>query len=322
QLLAGSALLALGSVASAAAPAFAWLVLAQLPVGVGVAALTTAGTLAAAEWVSPELRTRVLSWALVGQPSAWILGMPLIGLLGEHSWRYGWLSLPLLAAVVAALLVARRPRGAAPAVPRAPVRAALTDRPLACWLLSELFANAAWAGTLVYSGALFTESYGTSGRATGALLAVAAGAYVAGNLGSRRLVRWERRQLLVLLAGLLAVTDAAFEIARPDALTSTVLFSVAAAVAGSRTLISSSFALETASEIRPTVTSLRAATMQFGYFVGSLTAGAALAAGGYGALGAAMGAFLLAAALLVRPHTPRRPAVRLPHCAVSQPGTP
>ena len=38
-----------------------------------------AGTLAAAEWVAPELRTRTLSWALVGQPAAWIVGMPLIG---------------------------------------------------------------------------------------------------------------------------------------------------------------------------------------------------------------------------------------------------
>ncbi|MGZ4314711.1 MAG: MFS transporter, partial [Gaiellaceae bacterium] len=99
QLLAASALLALGSLASAAAPSFALLALAQLPVGVAVAALTTAGTLAAAEWVSPEMRTRTLSWALVGQPAAWIVGMPLIGLLGERSWRYGWLALPLAASV-------------------------------------------------------------------------------------------------------------------------------------------------------------------------------------------------------------------------------
>jgi predicted MFS family arabinose efflux permease len=78
QLLAASALLAIASIASAAAPTFPLLALAQLPVGVAVAVLTTAGTLAAAEWVAPELRTRTLSWALVGQPAAWIVGMPLI----------------------------------------------------------------------------------------------------------------------------------------------------------------------------------------------------------------------------------------------------
>src|SRR4029077_18693732 len=86
--------LALGSLASAAAPSFALLAVAQVPVGVGVAMATTAGTLAAAEWVAPELRTRTLSWALVGQPAAWVVGMPLLGLVGEYSWRVGWLPPP------------------------------------------------------------------------------------------------------------------------------------------------------------------------------------------------------------------------------------
>ena len=54
RLLAASALLALGSLASAAAPSFLLLALAQVPVGVAVAALTTSGTLAAAEWVPPS----------------------------------------------------------------------------------------------------------------------------------------------------------------------------------------------------------------------------------------------------------------------------
>ena len=162
QLLAASGLLALGSLASAAAPTFALLALAQLPVGVAVAVLTTGGTLAAAEWVAPEQRTRTLSWALLGQPTAWIVGMPLIGLLGERSWRYGWLALPLAAAVATGILVASR-SGRPPARSQpARIGAALGDRTLARWLASELFANAAWAGTLVYAGALFAESYGTS----------------------------------------------------------------------------------------------------------------------------------------------------------------
>ena len=102
---------------------FALLALAQLPVGVAVAVLTTAGTLAAAEWVPPERRTRALSWALVGQPAAWIVGMPLIGLVGEHSWRYGWLALPLAASVARRDLSSRRARGRPPVRSR-PARAA------------------------------------------------------------------------------------------------------------------------------------------------------------------------------------------------------
>ena len=44
------------------------------------------------------------------------------------------------------------------------------------------------------------------------------------------------------------------------------------------------------------MTGLRAATMQFGYFAGSIAGGTALAVGGYGALGATMGLFFLGAA--------------------------
>ena len=55
------------------------------------------------------------------------------------------------------------------------------------------------------------------------------------------------------------------------------------------------------------MTSLRAATMQFGYFVGSIAGGLALAIGGYGALGATMGlGFLGAAAMLVEWSLPHR----------------
>jgi predicted MFS family arabinose efflux permease len=299
QLLGASVILALGSLASAAAPTFGLLALAQVPVGVAVAVLTTGATLAAAEWVAPELRTRALSWALVGGPAAWIVGMPLAGALGERSWRYGWLVLPLTAAMAAGAMAASRsgqpPRRSRPAH----ARAVLGDHTLASWLASELLANAAWAGTLVYSGALFVQSYGTSTKLTGCLLAIAAAAYVAGNMGSRRLTRREPRKVLVVLALLLALTDTLFGMARPGVAASTALFSIAAVVAGGRTLVSTAFAVSTPPELRPAVTGLRAATMQFGYFVGSIAGGAALASGGYGALGATMGVLFLAAAAVL-----------------------
>ena len=302
QLLAASALLAVASIASAAAPTFALLALAQLPVGIAAAALTTTGTLAAAEWVSPERRTQVLSWALVGQPSAWIVGMPLIGLVGEHSWRYGWLVLPFAAAVATGFLVVSRsgepPTRSRPARPRA----VLGHSALVRWLASEVLANAAWAGTLVYAGALFVESYGASTKLTGCLLAVAAIASVAGNLTGRRLVGLDPRRVLVVLAVLLAVATSLFGVARFDIAISTALLSCAAFVAGSRTLNSGAFALAAPPDLRPVVTGLRAATMQFGYFVGSITGGAALAVSGYSALGVTVGLlFLGAAATLVWP---------------------
>jgi predicted MFS family arabinose efflux permease len=320
QLLVASTVLGLASIASAAAPNFALLALAQLPVGVAVAVLTTAGTLAAAEWVAPELRTQTLSWALVGQPAAWIVGMPLLGVVGEHSWRFGWLALPFAAAVTAGILVATRPKDEPARSQPARTRAVLADRTLARWLASELLANAGWAGTLVFAGALFAESYATSAALTGCLLAVAAVAYVAGNLSCRRLIRNEPQRLLAVLALLLVVTDGLFHAARTGVATSTALLASAAFVAGGRTLVASALGLATASELRPAVMGLRAATMQFGYFAGSIAGGAALALGGYSALGATMGAFFLGAAALLarRPASQRRARPRAPLPALHQ----
>jgi predicted MFS family arabinose efflux permease len=269
-----------------------------------------------AEWVPPELQTRTLSWALVGQPAAWLLGMPLVGVVGEASWRYGWLALPLVAAIAAAALVAPRAGGAPAASRPAALRAVIRERSTSRWLLAELFSNTGWAGTLVFAGALLTESYRTSTGLTGCLLAVAGATYVAGNLLSRRLVRYEARRILVVLVGCIAVVDAAFGLARQDIATSSILLAVAAFLAGGRTLVSSSFALSTPPDLRPTAASLRASTMQLGYFGGSLLGGAALAAGGFGALGAAMGlCFAAAAATLVRrppAYRPRRSPASLP----------
>ncbi len=311
QLVGAALLLASGSLASAIAPTFALLALAQVPVGVAVSILTTAGTLAAAEWVAPEFRTRTLSWALVGQPAALIVGMPLIGLVGEHSWRYGWLVLPFVAAIAVAALAAPRRGGAPAAVRPAPARAALSDRVLARWLLSELLVNSAWAGTLVYSGALYAESYGTSPRTTGLLLALAAGAYVAGNLSGRRLARYEASSVLVVLALLLAAMNGLFGLVRTDPILSTAFLSAAGFLSGGRTLVASTLALSTPPALRPTVIRLRASTMQFGSSLGSVAGGLALAVGGYKAFGATMGlVFVGAAAAIGQPQVTQRTRAR------------
>src|SRR4029077_16699081 len=101
---------------------------------------------------------RVPPWALVGPPAPWIVGMPLIGAIGEIDWRWTWIVLPLGAALVAGAAVAHRPES-----PRATQSASLVNRlrdpPTARWVLGELLASSAWIGTLVFSGALFTESY-------------------------------------------------------------------------------------------------------------------------------------------------------------------
>jgi DHA1 family inner membrane transport protein len=299
QLLGGSILLAVGSLGSAAAPGVGLLAVSQVPVGAGIGILTTAGTLAAAEWVPVERRAATLSWTLIGQPAAWIVGMPLVGGAAAWSWRIAWIVFPLAAAVLAAAAVAGR-RGA-PSPRRAParMRAALADPGLRRWLVAEALTNTAWAGTLVYSGALFVQSYHVTSEETGVMLVFGAGAYVCGNLALRRFADREARPQLVAFAFMLAATTGLFGAFRPSVAASTAFFAAAAFAAGGRTFLSSAFGLAAPAELRPGATAMRAATMQFGYFTGSLAAGAALSVGGYAALGATMGALFLAAALVL-----------------------
>jgi predicted MFS family arabinose efflux permease len=74
------------------------------------------------------------------------------------------------------------------------------------------------------------------------------------------------------------------------------------AAIGGRTIAGSSFGLDAAPDQRVAVMSLRAAAIQFGYLLGAASGGAALAAGGYGVLGATLGAlFLLGVAPHLRP---------------------
>jgi MFS transporter, DHA1 family, inner membrane transport protein len=297
QLLGGSALLAVGSLGSAAAPGIALLFAAQVPVGAGIAVLTTAATLAAAEWVPPERRTTVLSWALIGQPSAWIIGMPLIGAVAGSNWRYAWIALPLLAAVVAGAAVVGRASEPPSATRRAPLRAVFAAPGLTSWLAGEMFANTAWAGTLVYSGALFVESYGSSTESTGVVLAIGAGAYVVGALWLRRFADRQPKVLLAGLAVVLALTTGLFGMVRPSVVISTIIFSAAATAAGGRTVVSSAFGLALPPELRRAAVAMRAASMQFGYFAGSFAAGTALGIGGYRALGSLIGLLFLGAGL-------------------------
>ena len=294
-LIGGAGGLALASVVSAAAPSFAVLAVGQALLGVSVAALLVGGTVAAAEWVPREHRTRVLSWALVGPPAAWIVGMPLIGAVGEIDWRWTWLALPLAAAFVAGVAVALRSEPGRKARSESMIKA-LREPSTARWVLGEMLASSAWIGTLVFSGALFTESYGAGTLLTGIVLVAGAAAYVAGNVYFRRIVACRAHILLVRLSLVLALGVALFGTIRPALPVSLGLFAATAFVAGGRTLIGSAVGLEATPERRLAVMGARAAGQQLGYFFGAAAAGGALAAGGYPGFGLALGfLFLLSA---------------------------
>jgi MFS transporter, DHA1 family, inner membrane transport protein len=295
-LLASTLLVAAGSLASAAAPSFLALALGQLPLWIGVAGLVAGGVGAAGVWSTAEARGRVVARALAGAPAAWVAGMPLIGLVAGASWRLAFLAVPLPAAIVTAgLVLASRPsetrRGSAS------LGALLNEPGARSWAFGELLAMSAWAGTLVFSGALFIETYGTSPKVTGLLLATVAVAYLGGNvLGGRVRGDCYLRRALGRSNAFAAAAIAATWILTPNVFVTLSLFAAAGVVVAARTVIGTTYGFRLAGERKLEVGAARAAITHMGYLAGSLLGGATFALGGRAAAGVAFGLLFLIAA--------------------------
>jgi MFS transporter, DHA1 family, inner membrane transport protein len=293
----GSALLAFGSIASAVAPTFALLAAAQVPAWAGVATLIAAGVAATASWSEPESRTRVVAHALAGAPAAWIVGMPLIGVVAEVNWRLAFLVLPLPAALLVGVAVARRPRDVPLTGAHGSLAGLLGRLEARRWALGELLANSAWAGTLVFSGALFTERFGLSTATTGLALAGVAAAFLAGNqLAGRADPSRARRAMLEGSVGASVLVALTWALA-PSVGITLLLFAAAAFVAATRTVAGTVYGFQVSGNLGREVGSIRAATNQVGYLVGSVLGGLALAVGGFSALAVVFGGLFLASTL-------------------------
>lgn len=293
----GLVLILAGVIGSAFAGTFAVLAVAQVGVGVGLSLVLSAGLAAARSWAPGGSRTLFL--ALAAQPVAWVLGMPIVGSLAEHGWRWAWL-VPGLAAGAALLMVGLRPADA-PTSHSAGIALVRGDGRVRRWVVGEALAYAAWSGTLVFAGSLLRESYGLRASAVGALLGAGAVAYLPGSHAARR---WRvGPPLLARLALLAAAGTAAFGLARFGVAWSIAMFGVLAFLGGARTMSGSAMGLDAAPGREVDVMGLRTLALQVGNLLGVPLGGLALAAGGYPALGLALGGvFVLAAA----PHVSRR----------------
>jgi predicted MFS family arabinose efflux permease len=299
-LLGGLALLSAACGASAAAPSFAVLAAAQALLGVALAILLAGGVAGAVAWIPPERRAGALSLAFSGQALAWILGMPVVGLVGAVSWRLAWVALPIAAAVVAFARVASLPAVRSARTSFGSDLALLRDRVVARWALGELLAFSAWTGMLVFSGALLIESYGLSLRATGLLLGLVFLAYFPGSFLFSRLIDRHPRRLLVVLALAAAAVAGTIGAARPSAYATVPLLALFVFLNSGRTIAGSAFGLDAAPGRAVAAMGLRTSATQLGYLVGSGLGGLALHLGGYRAAGATFAALYL---LAVAPHT-------------------
>jgi predicted MFS family arabinose efflux permease len=314
-LLIGLAVLGAGCLASAGAPVFAALAIAQVAVGAGLAVVLSAALAAAAAWSSEEQRAKLLSWTLIGQPAAWIVGMPVVGLVGDISWRLAWLVVPFAASAVALVAVHARCPDVATEPGTGTWRLLRRSSLVKGWALGELLAFSAWAGTLVFAGALLVESYDSSPAAAGLLLGLAAVAYLPGNFLARRMIGNRSRIVLVALPLAAAAIVAVFGTYRPASWASAAFLSALAFVSGARTIVGSALGLDVCARRQVFAMRIRAAATQFGYLFGAVLGGLALAAGGYAALGATFAVLFVLAAIphgvvLLAGRRPTRPAAR------------
>jgi DHA1 family inner membrane transport protein len=290
----GLGLLAVGCLASGGAPTLAVLAAGQIATGAAVAILLAAGTAAAAEWAPPERRARLLSLALIGQACAWIVGMPLVGITAELSWRYS-IAVPLAATVAAGLALGRAPATRGGAHEQGSIRSALRNRALAAWAAGELLACSAWAGTLVYAGAFFIEARGSSLARTGLILGAGAVAYLPGSTLARRVADGHAREVVVGAGLAAAATVAVFTSVQTALWSSAILFALLCFLGGARTLAGSTLGLAAAPQQKLAVMGLRAAATHFGYLLGGALGGLALTLGGYEAIGWTLAVLFVAA---------------------------
>lgn len=290
--------LVVGSVMSALAPSFAVLVVAQTLTGFGVALVLSGGLAASEAWSAGEERSRALSWALVGQPVAWIVGQPIAGVVADIDWRWAWIAVPTVAGGVALLAVLTRcPDGEARET--AEPGGVFRQHGAGGWALGELLAFSAWAGVIVFAGALMIETYAIGAGTAGLLLGAGAAAYLPGNFLARRWLAGSGRHLLVGFALALAVGAVLLGAVRSALWLTWVVFAVLAFLGGGRTIAGAAVGLELSRGRRMAAMSLRTAALQFGYLIGSTVGGAALAWRGYAAVGLAYGGLLV---LAVVPH--------------------
>ncbi|MCM8748533.1 MFS transporter [Thermomicrobiaceae bacterium CFH 74404] len=305
-ILAGLVVVGISALASALAPGFGWLLVIQALSGLGIAALLSTGLAAIGDYVPPERRAWAVGLVTTGQPLAWVIGLPLIGLLADTwGWRWSYLGVPFLFSIAGLALAWRLPPGryqdrrprSGITTSRA-VRQALADRAARFWVLAELLIYSGWAGSLTFLGAYYIQVFQLSAGQASPLLAAVALAFSLGSLLAHRLARWRAPVVVfgsaIAAAGLLSL---ALTIRLPLGMAVALLCGYGL-IHGVRGATSSALGLRLGEAHRGTMMALRASVVQLGYVFGGLFGGALLERWGFPALAIAYAAFLVGGGLI------------------------
>ena len=154
----------LAGLGSALAPTFGVLLAVQAAGGLGIAALLSMGYAAVGDYFPAGRRAWAIGMVTIGQPLAWVVGLPLIGFLADtFSWRASFLGVPMAFSLVGLAFALRlpAPRRAAEREPGTrrghggALGSLIRDRSAVIWVIAELSAYTGWAGTLTFLGAFY-----------------------------------------------------------------------------------------------------------------------------------------------------------------------
>ena len=304
-------LLAGGSLLAAIAPNYPVLLITHVVIGLGLAAVLSAGFAASEVWAVDDDRARVLSRALIGQPVAWIVGQPIVGWIAGYHWRWTWVAIPFAASIAALAALWFRDRAIHDEGQECDPLGLWKTAGVKGWATAEFLAFASWGGALVFVGAVFIEGYGVDVATTGLILGAGAVLYLPGNSLSRRMLDVGPVRLMAGFALCSALAIVVFVSTVTPLPLAIAGFGAAVFFAAGRGMAGAALGLQLSGGRRLAAMSVRAAADQFGYLAGAVVGGVLLDLWGYPGVGIGLGVLMVAAALVLVADTLPR-ADRLP----------
>ena len=299
-LLSWGALLAIaGSVSAAFSPSLAVFNSVHALIGIGFACLLSAGFAGVAAFEGED-RAWAMGYVVGANALAWIVVNPLAGALTESlSWRAAYAT-PAAIALCVLATVRAAPEGRAATTAGAGLLGVFADPSARRWVTAEMIAFFAWGTYLTFIGAYFIERYHVGEAAAGVVLALGAGAFFLTSVRGARLLAFLLRPRLIAATTLAMGALISLQFGTDGfVLVGLLTFILCAAAGGLRSAVSSTLGLSQLPERPGSMMAARTAATQMGYLLGGLVGGAALALGGYAALGFVLATALVLGAMLV-----------------------
>ncbi len=306
-LLLGLVALVLCNVGIALAPAFGFLVAAQLLSGISAATISPMAFAIAGNRYHGDVRRQVISRMFASASVASIIGFPILTFIGERaSWRWSFVALAFVAGAGLALSSATLDADVISVHEPLRLRALLATyvplvrhAPVALIYAAQFLRGVAWTGLLTYIGAFLVEELGRSLQEAGLIWLVLGPGFMTGSLlvsGPLRHIP-QRRTFAVTVVAMGLLIGVVF-IAQPPILLTWAALLGAAFFGGIAEVTAVTLMSAETPTAQGTTMALNSTVTRFGTAVGALAGGLLLVLGDYPALGYGFPLVALAAALV------------------------